>query len=838
MTFDLDMIKALYSAMPGRIAKARKAVGKPLTLSEKILYSHLHKDQKLDNFGRGTSYVDFAPDRVAMQDATAQMALLQFMSAGRPKVAVPSTVHCDHLIVAKTGAENDLTMANTESKEVFDFLASVSNKYGIGFWKPGAGIIHQVVLENYAFPGGMMIGTDSHTVNAGGLGMVAIGVGGADAVDVMSGMAWELKFPKLIGVKLTGKLNGWTSAKDVILKVAGILTVKGGTGAIVEYFGEGATSMSCTGKGTICNMGAEIGATTSTFGYDASMARYLVSTGRADVAKMADKIKEHLTADPEVYANPEKYFDQVIEINLTTLEPHLNGPFTPDLATPLSKLKEEALKNGWPTKIEVGLIGSCTNSSYEDISRAASLAKQVADKGLKTKAEFTITPGSEQVRYTIERDGFIATFDKIGAKVFANACGPCIGMWNRVGAEKKEKNTIVHSFNRNFQSRNDGNPNTYAFVGSPELVTALAIAGDLTFNPITDSLTNSRGEQVKLDAPTGDELPPKGFDVKDPGFQAPAKDGSKVSVKVSPSSDRLQLLAPFKAWEGTDLKGLRLLIKAKGKCTTDHISMAGKWLKYRGHLDNISNNLLIGATNFYNNQINSVKNTLTGHYDEVPKVQRDYKAKGIGSIVVGDENYGEGSSREHAAMEPRHLGVRAILVKSFARIHETNLKKQGMLALTFVNKADYDKIREDDRLDIVGLPKFSPDKPLEIVLHHLDGSTDSISVNHTYNANQIEWFKAGSALNAMNKATAARKKKPAAKKSPKKVSKPAAKKTIKKVTKKVGKKTGKPAAKKVVKKINKKSAKKKVVPSKKVVKKVTKKITKKSVKNTSKKKKK
>lgn len=831
MTFDLDMIKALYAAMPGRIAKARKAVGKPLTLSEKILYSHLHSDQKLENFGRGKSYVDFAPDRVAMQDATAQMALLQFMSAGRPKVAVPSTVHCDHLIVAKTGAKDDLTAANNESKEVFDFLASVSNKYGIGFWKPGAGIIHQVVLENYAFPGGMMIGTDSHTVNAGGLGMVAIGVGGADAVDVMAGMAWELKFPKLIGVKLTGKLNGWTSAKDVILKVAGILTVKGGTGAIVEYFGEGATSMSCTGKGTICNMGAEIGATTSTFGYDESMSRYLVATGRADVAKLADKIKEHLTADPEVYASPEKYFDQVIEINLSTLEPHLNGPFTPDLATPLSKLKDEAIKNGWPTKIEVGLIGSCTNSSYEDIARAASLAKQVADKGLKTKAEFTITPGSEQVRYTIERDGFISTFDRIGAKVFANACGPCIGMWNRVGADKKEKNTIVHSFNRNFQSRNDGNPNTFAFVGSPELVTALAIAGDLTFNPLTDYLTNERGEKVKLEAPTGDELPKKGFDVKDPGFQAPAKDGSKVKVSVSPTSDRLQLLAPFKAWEGTDLKGLRLLIKAKGKCTTDHISMAGKWLKYRGHLDNISNNLLIGATNYFNESINSVKNNLTGAYDEVPKVQRAYKAKGIGSIVVGDENYGEGSSREHAAMEPRHLGVRAILVKSFARIHETNLKKQGMLALTFANKADYDKIREDDVLDIVGLTKFAPEKQLELVLNHSDGSKESIMVNHTYNANQIEWFKAGSALNAMNatKASAPKKnaaKKSAAKKPVKAAKKSAPKKAAKKVVKKAAKKTTKPVAKKkAAKKVVKKVASKKVV--KKAAKKSVKKVAKK-----------
>ncbi len=826
MVFDLDMIKALYAAMPGRIAKARKAVGKSLTLSEKILYSHLHADQKLENFGRGKSYVDFAPDRVAMQDATAQMALLQFMSAGKPKVAVPSTVHCDHLITAKVGAADDLSFANTESKEVFDFLSSVSNKYGLGFWKPGAGIIHQVVLENYAFPGGMMIGTDSHTVNAGGLGMVAIGVGGADAVDVMAGMPWELKFPKLIGVKLTGQLSGWTSAKDVILKVAGILTVKGGTGAIVEYFGEGAISMSCTGKGTICNMGAEIGATTSTFGYDASMSRYLGATGRADIAKMADNIKEHLTGDPEVYAHPEKYFDQVIEVNLTELEPHLNGPFTPDLATPISKLKEAAAANGWPTKIEVGLIGSCTNSSYEDISRSASLARQVAAKGLKTKAVFTITPGSEQVRYTIERDGFIDTFNKIGAKVFANACGPCIGMWARVGAERKEKNTIVHSFNRNFQSRNDGNPNTYAFVGSPELVTALAIAGDLNFNPLTDYLTNEKGEQVKLDPPTGDELPKKGFDVKDPGFIAPAKDGSAVTVKVSPDSDRLQLLAPFAPWEKTDLKGLRLLIKAKGKCTTDHISMAGKWLKYRGHLDNISNNLLIGATNFFNEKINSVKNGLSGEHDEVPKVQRSYKAKGIGSIVVGDENYGEGSSREHAAMEPRFLGVRAILVKSFARIHETNLKKQGMLALTFATKEDYDKIKEDDRIDIVGLTTFSPDKPLSLVLNHIDGKKETIIVNHTYNASQIEWFKAGSALNKMGSNNDARKAAAKKKAAPAKaVKKAAPKKVVKKAAPKkaVAKKTvNLPAGK--AGKVVKKAAKKKVVKSaKKVVKKAVKK---------------
>lgn len=747
MIFDLDMIKAVYSRMGERVSAARTLVGRPLTLTEKILYSHLWESLPSTAYVRGESYVDFGPDRVAMQDATAQMALLQFMQAGRPQVAVPSTVHCDHLITAKTGANEDLKMATAESEEVFNFLSSVSNKYGIGFWKPGAGIIHQVVLENYAFPGGMMIGTDSHTVNAGGLGMIAIGVGGADACDVMAGLPWELKFPKLIGVKLTGKLNGWTSPKDVILKVAGILTVKGGTGAVVEYFGEGATSMSCTGKGTICNMGAEIGATTSTFGYDDSMSRYLRSTGRAEVAELADGIREHLTADPEVYANPDKYFDQVIEINLDTLEPHVNGPFTPDLATPISQLKQVAEANGWPTKVEVGLIGSCTNSSYEDIARAASLAKQVSDKKLKTKAEFTITPGSELVRYTIERDGFISIFDQIGAKVFANACGPCIGMWNRVGAEKKEKNTIVHSFNRNFQARQDGNPNTYAFVASPELVTALAIAGDLGFNPLTDTLINEDGVAVKLDAPTGDELPTRGFSVEDAGYQAPAADGSTVEVKVSPTSNRLQLLDPFAAWEGTDLHNLRLLIKAKGKCTTDHISMAGPWLKFRGHLDNISNNLLIGATNFFNEKTNSVKNQLDGQYDEVPKVQRAYKAAGIGSLVVGDENYGEGSSREHAAMEPRHLGVRAVLVKSFARIHETNLKKQGMLALTFANKEDYNLILEDDQIDIIGLTSFAPGKSLEIVLHHSNGTSDKIEVLHSYNAQQIEWFKAGGALN-------------------------------------------------------------------------------------------
>ena len=703
-------------------------------------------------FERAADYVDFAPDRVAMQDATAQMALLQFMQAGRDKVAVPSTVHCDHLIVAQNGANTDLEVANNDSKEVYDFLASVSNKYGIGFWKPGAGIIHQVVLENYAFPGGMMIGTDSHTVNAGGLGMVAIGVGGADACDVMAGLPWELKFPKLIGVKLKGKLSGWAAPKDVILKVAGILTVKGGTGAIVEYFGEGATSMSATGKGTICNMGAEIGATTSTFGYDDSIERYLRATGREEVADLANGIREHLTGDAEVYANPEQFFDEVIEIDLDTLEPHLNGPFTPDLATPISKMKEAAEKNGWPTAVEVGLIGSCTNSSYEDISRAVSLAKQVAEKNLKTKAEFTITPGSEQVRYTIERDGFLDTFNQIGAKVFANACGPCIGMWNRMGAEKQEKNTIVHSFNRNFAKRADGNPNTFAFVGSPELVTAIAIAGDLGFNPLTDTLTNENGEQVKLDAPTGDELPTKGFAVEDAGYIAPATDGSGINVAVASDSKRLQLLQPFQAWEGSDLTGLKLLIKAKGKCTTDHISMAGPWLKFRGHLDNISDNMLIGAVNYFNEKTNEVKNQLTGQYGAVPHTQRAYKAAGVGSLVVGDENYGEGSSREHAAMEPRHLGVRAVLVKSFARIHETNLKKQGMLALTFADKNDYEKIQEDDNIDILGLTDFTPGKPLTMALHHNDGSKDEITVNHSYNAQQIEWFKAGSALNIIRQA--------------------------------------------------------------------------------------
>lgn len=747
MAYDISMIKNLYATFSAKVDEARAKLGRPLTLAEKILYVHLDKDMELKDYPRLNSYVDFNPDRVAMQDATAQMALLQFMQAGRPQVAVPSTVHCDHLIVAKNGSKEDLEFANKESKEVFDFLSSVSNKYGIGFWKPGAGIIHQIVLENYAFPGGMMIGTDSHTVNAGGLGMVAIGVGGADACDVMAGLPWELLMPKLIGIKLTGKLNGWAAPKDIILKVAGILTVKGGTNAIVEYFGEGAKSISCTGKGTICNMGAEIGATTSTFGYDESMERYLRATNRADVAEEANKIKSYLTGDDEVYLNPEKYFDEVIEINLSELEPHINGPFTPDLATPISKMKEAMQANGWPAKVEVGLIGSCTNSSYEDISRAVSLAKQVSEKKLTSKAEFTISPGSEQIRYTIERDGFLDVFDKIGARVFANACGPCIGMWDRMGAEKQEKNTIVHSFNRNFAKRADGNPNTYAFVASPEIVTALAIAGDLSFNPLTDTLINNEGEAVKLDPPMGDELPTKGFDVEDAGFQAPATDGTSVSVIVDAQSNRLQLLDPFDAWDGKDFAGLKLLIKAKGKCTTDHISMAGPWLKFRGHLDNISNNLLIGAVNYFNEKTDNVKNQINGNYDSVPKVQRAYKAAGIGSIVVGDENYGEGSSREHAAMEPRHLGVKAVLVKSFARIHETNLKKQGMLAITFSDKADYEKIKEDDTIDIIGLTTMEPGKNLQLILHHSDGTTEQFEVKHSYNTQQIEWFKAGGALN-------------------------------------------------------------------------------------------
>ena len=747
MAFDIQMIEKVYASMAARVDKARELVGRPLTLTEKILYNHLWDGTPSTVFKRGTDYVDFAPDRVACQDATAQMALLQFMHAGKKTVAVPTTVHCDHLIQAKVGAKTDLAVATSQSKEVFDFLSSVSNKYGIGFWKPGAGIIHQVVLENYAFPGGMMIGTDSHTVNAGGLGMLAIGVGGADAVDVMSGMAWELKFPKLIGVKLTGKLNSWTAPKDVILRVADILTVKGGTGAIVEYFGEGAINMSCTGKGTICNMGAEIGATTSTFGYDDSMRRYLASTGRQDVVDAADKVASYLTGDYEVYANPQTYFDQVIEINLSELEPYINGPFTPDRGTPVSKMKEEAAKNGWPLKVEWGLIGSCTNSSYEDMARAASIVEQAVAHGITPKAEFGINPGSEQVRYTIERDGIIATFEKMGTKVFTNACGPCIGQWDREGADKGEKNTIVHSFNRNFSKRADGNPNTHAFVTSPEMVAALAISGDLSFNPLTDTLLNDKGEEVKFNPPTGEELPSRGFAVEDAGFQAPAADGSGVQILVSETSDRLQLLAPFDAWDGKNYTGVKLLIKAFGKCTTDHISMAGPWLRFRGHLDNISNNMLIGAVNAFNQEANKVKNQLTGEYGAVPAVARAYKAAGVATMVVGDQNYGEGSSREHAAMEPRFLGVKAVLVKSFARIHETNLKKQGMLALTFANEADYDKIQENDTFDFVDLISFAAGKPLTIEITHADGSKESILANHTYNDSQIGWFKAGSALN-------------------------------------------------------------------------------------------
>ena len=749
MLFDLDLIRKVYAEMPAKIAAARKLIGKPLTLTEKILYSHLYGGQTDKPFARGKDYVDFAPDRVAMQDATAQMALLQFSTAGRTKVAVPSTVHCDHLIQAKVGAKADLATANEVNKEVYDFLSSISNKYGIGFWKPGAGIIHQVVLENYAFPGGMMIGTDSHTPNAGGLGMVAIGVGGADAVDVMAGLPWELKMPKLIGVKLTGRLSGWTSCKDVILWVAGQLTVKGGTGAIVEYFGEGADSMSATGKGTVCNMGAEIGATCSLFAYDSKMSAYLKTTGRQEVAELADSIRQHLRPDEEVIADPVKYYDQLLELNLDELEPYVNGPFTPDLATPVSKMAEAVKANDWPAKLEVALIGSCTNSSYEDISRSASIVEDALSKGLKANSEFTITPGSELVRFTIERDGFINTFEKVGGVVLANACGPCIGQWARHIDDPNRKNTIITSFNRNFAKRNDGLASTHAFVASPELVTAMAIAGTIAFNPITDKLKNANGEEVLLKEPKGFELPPRGFDVEDAGYQAPAEDGSDIKVIVNPDSQRLQLLAAFAPWEGTDLLGLKLLIKAKGKCTTDHISMAGPWLKYRGHLDNISNNMLIGAINYFNDKTDLVKNQLTGQYGPVPATARAYKAANVGSIVVGDENYGEGSSREHAAMEPRHLGVRAIIVRSFARIHETNLKKQGMLALTFANKEDYDKVQEDDSIDINGLTSFAPGYSLVVILNHKNGSRDEIIVNHTYNEQQIEWFKAGGALNVI-----------------------------------------------------------------------------------------
>jgi aconitate hydratase len=750
MVFDIEMIKKVYSSMKDKVDNAKRVCNHPLTLSEKILYSHLWNSLNKP-FERGADYVDFAPDRIACQDATAQMALLQFMQAGKSKVAVPTTVHCDHLIQAKIGAGPDLQEAINSSNEVFNFLESVSNKYGIGFWKPGAGIIHQVVLENYAFPGGMMIGTDSHTVNAGGLGMVAIGVGGADAVDVMAGMAWELKFPKLIGVKLTGKLSGWTAAKDVILKVAGILTVKGGTGAIIEYFGPGAQNLSCTGKGTICNMGAEVGATTSTFGYDESMEKYLRATGRDEIADEANKIKSYLTGDKEVYENPEKYFDEVIEINLSELEPHINGPFSPDIATPISEMTKTLEKNNWPRKIEWGLIGSCTNSSYEDLSRASSIADQALNKNLSTKAFFGINPGSEQVRYTAERDGFLEIFEKLDAKVFTNACGPCIGQWARDGADRQEKNSIIHSFNRNFAKRADGNPNTHAFVASPEIVAAIAISGDLGFNPKTDSLLNELGQEVKLEEPTGWELPPKGFEVDDRGYIEPDQDGSNVEVKINPNSKRLEKLKPFSPWDGNNINEAKLLIKAFGKCTTDHISMAGPWLRYRGHLDNISNNCLIGAVNAFNKKTNFIKNQLNGEYGGVPETQRDYKKNNIPTVVVGDHNYGEGSSREHAAMEPRHLGVRVVIVKSFARIHETNLKKQGMLALTFDNESDYDLIQEDDTFNFIDLKHFSPSKKITVELIHSDSSIDIIKTNHTYNFQQIDWYREGSALNLIKK---------------------------------------------------------------------------------------
>ena len=750
MLFDFEMIRKFYEELPNKIGNVKNVLNRPLTLSEKLLYSHLYQNRLQASLQRGIDYVEFAPDRVAMQDATAQMALLQFMMAGKNTTVVPSSVHCDHLIMAKSGNVEDLATANVTNKEVYDFLSSVCNKYDIGFWKPGAGIIHQIVLENYAFPGGMMIGTDSHTPNAGGLGMIAIGVGGADAVDVMSGMGWELKFPKLIGVKLTGKLSGWASAKDIILKIAGILTVKGGTGCIVEYFGEGAESLSCTGKATICNMGAEIGATCSVFAYDEAMEKYLKATAREEVAMLAGKNKENLKSDPEVYANPEKYYDQLIEINLSELEPYINGPFTPDLATPISKMKEEAVKNGWPLKIEVGLIGSCTNSSYEDISRAASVVKDAVEKKLTAKSEFTITPGSEQIRAIAERDGYFDIFKKIGGTIFANACGSCIGQWSRAGAEKAEVNTIIHSFNRNFAKRADGNPNTYAFVASPEIVTALAIAGDLRFNPLTDKLINADGVEVKLNEPKGYDLPPQGFGKVDNGYQKSDKN-SGTQVIIDPKSDRLQNLTSFEEWNGKDFNNLQLLIKAKGKCTTDHISMAGIWLKYRGHLENISNNYMIGAVNAFNNETNNILNQITAKYNTVPEVGKYYKNQGLGSIVVGEENFGEGSSREHAAMEPRFLNVKTVLVKSYARIHETNLKKQGILALTFADKEDYNKILEGDKISVTGLKDFSEGKQLVVVINHADGTSDKIMANHTYNAAQIEWFKAGGALNLIRK---------------------------------------------------------------------------------------
>lgn len=752
MNLDPELIKSFYKELPDKISKVRGILGRPLTLSEKILYSHLSRKDSIVSFNRGSDYVEFAPDRVAMQDATAQMAILQFIMAGMEKSEVPASVHCDHLIMARSGSGNDLADALKTNNEVYDFLDSVCNKYDIDFWKPGSGIIHQIILENYAFPGGMMVGTDSHTVNAGGLGMIAIGVGGAEAVDVMAGMGWELKFPKLIGIKLTGRLNGWASAKDIILKVAGELTVKGGTGYIIEYFGEGASSLSCTGKGTICNMGAEVGATCSVFGYDNSMSEFLSSTGRNMVAELAEEFKDYLTGDPEVYANPGKYFDRLIEINLSELEPFINGPFTPDLATPISKMKEAVEKNGWPRKIAVGLIGSCTNSSYEDLSRAASVVKDAIAKNLVAKSEFTITPGSEQIRSIAEREGFLDIFEKIGGTVFANACGPCIGQWYREGADKKEVNTVVHSFNRNFAKRTDGNPNTHAFIASPEIVTALTIAGDLTFNPLTDTLMNSQGIEVKLKEPEGSDLPSGGFNNIERGIEKHSKKKKRNEVKINPASDRLQVLEPFEKWDRQDYHGLHLLIKVAGKCTTDHISMAGSWLKYRGHLENISGNYMIGAVNAFNNQTNRILNQVTGSYEPVPKVALSYKTSGSGSVVIGEENFGEGSSREHAAMEPRFLNVKAVLVKSFARIHETNLKKQGVLALTFSDKNNYDKIQEKDRIDIEGLNDFAPGKKLKVVLHHSDGSDELIMADHSYNESQIEWFKAGSALNLIREA--------------------------------------------------------------------------------------
>jgi aconitate hydratase len=751
MIFNFEMIREFYNEMPARISETRKKLGRPLTLSEKILYTHLFDKKGAGAYKRGSDYVDFAPDRVAMQDATAQMALLQFMMAGKDKTAVPASVHCDHLIMARSGAAEDLKSAIYTNKEVYDFLSSVCNKYDIGFWKPGSGIIHQIILENYAFPGGMMIGTDSHTPNAGGLGMVAIGVGGADAVDVMTGMAWELKLPKLIGIRLTGRLNGWTSPKDIILKVAGLLTVNGGTGSIVEYFGEGAESISCTGKATICNMGAEIGATCSIFAYDSSMEKYLVATGRKDVADLAGKIKEHLVSDTEISSDPAKHYDQFIEINLSELEPYINGPFSPDIATPISQMKAAAEKNGWPVNVEVGLIGSCTNSSYEDISRSASVAKNAMDLKLSAKSEFKITPGSEQIRFIAERDGYLDLFKQIGGEVYANACGPCIGQWDRRGSEKSPVNTVIHSFNRNFAKRTDGNPNTYAFVASPEIVTAIAISGKLTFNPATDTLINAEGREVRLSEPKGYELPVRGFGAVGSGYQEPDRNGSSSKIIIAEGSDRLQVLEPFSEWNGSDLKDLRLLIKAKGKCTTDHISMAGVWLKYRGHLENISNNYMIGAVNAFNDKTNLILNQNNGQYDTVPAVAKAYKASGTGSIVVGEENFGEGSSREHAAMEPRYLNVKAVIVKSFARIHETNLKKQGVLTMTFSDKEDYNKIREDDKIDIVGLSGFAPGKLLSVVLSHSDGKKETISAKHSYNEAQIGWFRAGSALNLIRK---------------------------------------------------------------------------------------